>query len=313
MPGYTPGMSALLPPEAPQDWNIPPGYAAGAPVPWWVKFGVKLVLGALPVPPRFWRAIGLRRHSFGARDAARLVAPLAAHARLFQDRVGRPPRGVLELGPGAMVSRAPVAAALGFGPIWYLDVEDDAPRDLAPYIQAAEAARAAGLTPPDLSACTTREAVLAACGARYLVGGTAALAAIPPGSVDLVFSEVVLEHVRRDALTPLLAALAGVMAPDGLGLHSVDFHDHLGGALRHLNFAPEFWEGRAVGRAALYCNRLGLSEVLERFASAGQSPSVTSRGLWAEAPVHGRGPHPALGRRAEDARVAFAIIEARHA
>jgi SAM-dependent methyltransferase len=296
-----------------QESPVPPGYAAGAPVPWWVKFGVKLVLGSLPVPAGAWRALGLRRHSFSADDPARLVPPLADRIARAAALTGRAPRAVLEVGPGAMVRRAPIAAALGLGPIWYLDVEDDAPRDLAPYRRAAAAALAAGLAPPDLAACATREDVLRACNARYLLGGTGALAAIPPGSVDLVFSEVVLEHVRRDDFAGLLAALRRVTAADGVGLHGVDFHDHLGGGLRHLQFAPAFWEGPAVGRAALYCNRLGLSEMLAAFAAAGFAATAPRRVVWATPPLPPGGAHPALRRAPADDRVCFAEIEARPA
>lgn len=296
-----------------EDHPVPPGYAAGAPVPWWFKLGAKLVMGSLPVPPRAWRAIGLRRHSFDAGNPAVMVAPLRDWARRFEAVAGRPPRGVLELGPGAMVSRAPVAAALGFGPVWYLDVEDDAPRDLAPYLAAAEAARAAGLTPPDLSACRTHQDVLAACGARLLIGGTEKLAGIEEGAADLVVSVAVLEHVRRDAMAPLFRALRRVAAPDGLGIHAIDLHDHLGGGLRHLSFAPGFWEGPAVARAALYCNRLGLSEILGIMRTAGFATETRSRMLWPAPPLPPGGAHPSLRRRPEDNLVCAAVVECRPA
>jgi hypothetical protein len=297
--------------KAAADWPVPPGYAAGAPVPWWVKLGVKLALGALPVAPATWRRLGLRRHSFGALDAARLVEPLAWRARRFAELAGRPPRAVLEIGPGAMVLRAPVAAALGFRPIWYFDVEDDAPHDLAPYRAAAEAARAAGLTPPDLAGCTSREAVLRACGAHLMVGGLHRLREVPAGSVDLTFSEVVLEHVRRAELAPLLAALRRLAAPAGLGLHAVDFHDHLGGGLRHLAVPDGLWEGPAVAQAGLYCNRLGLSQMLAAFAAAGFAARPEGCGRW-PAPPPGRVP-ARLGRSAADDLVCHAAIETRPA
>ncbi|MGK7865072.1 methyltransferase domain-containing protein [Falsiroseomonas sp. E2-1-a4] len=301
------------PMEAPVDEAVPAGYAAGAPAPWWVKLSVKLVLGSLPVPAGAWRAIGLRRHSFGALDPERLVEPLAWRVRRFQEVAGRAPRAVLEVGPGAMVLRAPIAAALGLGPVWYLDVEDSAPRDLAPYRIAAEAARQAGLVPPDLSGCTSRADVLAACNARLLVGGAQELAAVPAGSVDLVFSEVALEHVRRDALAPLLAALRRVTAPGGLGLHAVDFHDHLGGRLRHLRFGPSFWDGRAVARAGLYCNQLGLSQFLAAFAAAGFSARASHRLVWPLPQLPPGGAHPDIGRAPEDDRICHAALEVRPA
>lgn len=295
----------------PQDVSVPPGYAAGAHVPWWVKFAVKLALGTLPVPAGAWRAIGLRRHSFDALDPARMVEPLAWRVRRFQAVTGAAPRSVLEVGPGAMVLRAPIAAALGLGPICYLDVEDAAPRDLAPYRAAAKAARQAGLLPPDLSGCASRADVLAACNARLLVGGAAALAVLPAGSVDLVFSEVALEHVRRDALAPLLAALRRVQAPGGLGIHAVDFHDHLGGRLRHLAFDPAFWDGRAVAQAGLYCNQLGLSQFLAAFAAAGFSAHASHRLVWRLPVLPPGGAHPAIGRAPEDDRICHAALEVR--
>ncbi|WP_304814405.1 methyltransferase domain-containing protein [Falsiroseomonas sp.] len=304
----------MTPPAGlPVDRPVPAGYAAGARAPWWVKLTVKLALGALPVPAGAWRAIGLRRHSFGALDPDRLVEPLASRARRFEEVAGRAPRAVLEVGPGAMVLRAPVAAALGLGPVWYLDVEDSAPRDLAPYRIAAEAARKAGLVPPDLSGCASRADVLAACNARLLVGGPEALAAVPAGSVDLVFSEVALEHVRRDALAPLLAALRRVTAPGGLGLHAVDFHDHLGGGLRHLRFGPAFWDGRAVARAGLYCNQLGLSQILAAFAAAGFSARASQRLVWPLPQLPPGGAHPDIGRAPEDDRICHAALEVRPA
>jgi SAM-dependent methyltransferase len=237
------------------------------------------------------------------------VPPLAERVARATALSGRAPRSVLEVGPGAMVRRAPIAAALGLGPIWYLDVEDDAPRDVEPYRRAAQAARDAGLTPPDLAGCATREDVFRVCNARYLLGGTEALRAVPDGSVDLVFSEVVLEHVRRDAFAPLLAALRRVTAADGVGLHGVDFHDHLGGKLRHLQFAPAFWEGAAVGRAALYCNRLGLSEMLVALRAAGFDATAPRRLVWDVPPLPPGGAHPALRRDPADDRVCFAEIE----
>ncbi|WP_237214361.1 hypothetical protein [Falsiroseomonas oryziterrae] len=302
-----------MPSDEPGDGPVPPGYAAGAPVPWWLKFAVKLALGALPVPPRIWRELGLRRHSFFADDEAALVAPLQAWAAQAAAVLGRPARSLLELGPAAMVLRAPVAAALGFAPIWYLDVEDDAPRSLEPYRRAAAAARAAGLSPPDLSGCATREEVLRACGARLLIGGTERLADIPAASVDLVASSAVLEHVRRDEVGPLLVALREVTAPDGVGLHGIDLHDHLGGRLRHLGFSPGFWEGTAVARAGLYCNRLGLSEFLDLMRSAGFRSRAITRLVWPAAPLPRSGTHPQLHRRAADNRICAATVECRPA
>lgn len=52
---------------------------------------------------------------------------------------------------------------------------------------------------------------------RFLVGDAADLA-LPPGSLDLVISEEVFEHVRRESLARLVPKLARWLRPEGLAL-----------------------------------------------------------------------------------------------
>jgi hypothetical protein len=289
---------------------VPPDYAAGAPLPWWAKMATKLAIAALRLPHAALRGLGVNRHSFVHEAESRVLGEPMAHVARFVALHGRPPRGVLELGPGRLVTRAAAYAALGCGPIWFVDVEDDAPQDPAAYARVADLARAAGLPAPALDGLPDRAAMLAACDARQLIGGTAVMEAIPPASVELVISDVALEHVRRDALPGLLAALRRVSAPASLGIHAVDFHDHVGGALNTLRFPPRFWEGRLVGRSGLYVNRLGLSQIRAAFAEAGFTTRLTDLRHWPAPPPGAEKAHPALRRPAEDAPIAFARFEA---
>ncbi|WP_052401240.1 hypothetical protein [Muricoccus aerilatus] len=289
---------------------VPPDYAAGAGLPWWAKVASKLAIAALRVPPALLRRAGVNRHSFVAESESRVLHEPCTRAGEFANRQGRPPRGVLELGPGRLVVRAPAYAALGCAPVWFADVEDDAPGDPAAYARVAELARGMGLPAPVLDNLPDKAAALAACGARQLIGGTEVLAAIPDGSVELIVSDVVLEHVRRDALPGLLAELRRVAAPNCLGVHAVDFHDHVGGALNTLRFPPRFWEGPLVARSGLYVNRLGLSEILAAFEKAGFATRLRDVRRWPAPPAGAGAAHPSLARRAEDELIAFARIEA---
>lgn len=289
----------------------PPGLSRGAPVPWWLKLGAKLGLAAIGLHGARARAFGIGRHSYDAADPGKLVNS----PRVWMDRAeamaGRRPRTVLELGPGGMVVRAPVMAALGAERIWYADAADSAPAAAGPYLAAAALARQAGLLPPDLEGCPDRGAVLARCGATLLIGGPAALAAIPDGSIDLVVSEAVLEHVRREDLAPLLQQLRRVTAPGGVGLHFIDFQDHLGGGLQHLRFSDAFWASPLVGRAAVYVNRLGLSAMVGRFRRAGFEVTVTEATVWERRPAGPAKPHPEAMRPAADDLVARGHLEVR--
>ncbi len=292
---------------------VPPGYARGLPAPWWLKLGAKLALAAAGLHGARARAFGIAEPSFTTLEPSRLLDAPELWMRRARAALGRRPRSLLELGPGRMVLRAPVLAGMGFGRIWYADPADSAPTGPAPYEEAAGMASARGVAVPDLSGAADRGAVLARCDATLLTGGPEVLSAIPDGAVDLVVSEVVLEHVRREDLAPLLAQLRRVTAPDGLGLHWVDFHDHLGGGLQHLRFSDAFWASPLVGRAGVYVNRLGMSALVSRFRRAGFSVEVPAAMAWTERPAAPRRPHPDATRTAADDLVCHALLEVRPA
>lgn len=289
----------------------PQGLSRGAPVPWWVKLGLKLGLAAIGIHGARARAIGLARPSFDARDPAKLLGGPPAWIGEATQLMGRRPRTMLEVGPGRMVLRAPVLAGLGLEHIWFIDPADSAPAEAAAYQQVAALARGQGLPVPDLAGCTDRAAVLQRCHATLLHGGPSALGAIPDGVIDLVVSEAVLEHVRRDEMGPLLAQLRRVTAPDGIGLHRIDFQDHLGGGLQHLRFSDGFWASPLVGRAGIYVNRLGLSAMVGRFRRAGFQVEVPEAMVWGRRPRGPARPHPEAMRPAADDLVARAVLEVR--
>ncbi|MBL6453786.1 class I SAM-dependent methyltransferase [Belnapia sp. T6] len=291
----------------------PNGLSRGAPVPWWAKLGVKLGLAALGIHGARARAFGLARPSFDAGDPGKLLGAPPAWVNDATRLMGRRPRTLLEVGPGRMVLRAPILAGLGLEHVWFIDPADSAPAEAAAYQAVAALARSHGVAVPDLEGCADRAAVLRRCGATLLHGGPAVLAAIPDGAVDCVVSEAVLEHVRRDEMGPLLAQLRRITAPDGIGLHRIDFQDHLGGGLQHLRFSDAFWASPLVGRAGIYVNRLGLSAMVGRFRRAGFQVEVPEATVWSRRPRGPARPHPEAMRPSSDDLVARAVLEVRPA
>lgn len=69
---------------------------------------------------------------------------------------------------------------------------------------------------------------------------TKTLDSIPAGSVDLVLSNSVLEHIAEPV--PTFAALRRVLAPSGLMLHAIDYRDHFFKYPYHfLLFSDDAW------------------------------------------------------------------------
>jgi len=254
-------------------------------VPWWAKIGAKLTLSRLPVPYSVWSRLGIFRHGDMA-DPARAIGAFRTH--LERARAVRPiPDGftMLELGPGDSVLSAGVARALGGRASWLADAGDFASRDAQLFVALDTALAAAGLPSNGLPAGLSFEETLSRLNARYLTGGVASLAAIPDHSVDLIWSSVVLEHVRRDEFPALAAEFARILAPNGVMSHAVDLRDHLGGSLNNLRFSHERWEHPSWRDAGFYTNRMSQAEIIELFTRAGFKAVEVQNDLWPGPPL----------------------------
>src|SRR5205085_10629297 len=134
-------------------------------------------------------------------------------------------RTILELGPGNTLGAALFAAARGVERIWLCDVGDFAESDmefyrgLAAQLEAEQPGFAARI---DFS---ERARMLASLNATYLTRGTAGLAEIPSGSLDVILSTAVLEHVGRAEFAALAAEMMRMLRPGGASYHEVDLMD----------------------------------------------------------------------------------------
>lgn len=284
--------------------------STAARVPWWAKIGVKLALSRLPVPYRIWSRLGLFRHG-DMTDPRRAISAFMAHlGRARAVMPLGPGFTMLELGPGDSVLSAGVAKAAGASASWLVDAGDFADRNPALFRALDAALPSSGL--PSLGLCPDLgfDAILSHLGARYLTRGLASLAEIPSGSVDLVWSSVVLEHVRRDEFDRFIAELARVLAPTGVMSHAVDLRDHLGGSLHNLRFSDATWETPRWRNAGFYTNRLSQAEMLGSFARAGLRTVRLDNDLWPAPPLDRDKMHEAFRNRSdEELRIAgFEIV-----
>jgi SAM-dependent methyltransferase len=268
-----------------------------ATAPWWAKIAGKLILARLPVAAGTWQRLGLFRH--GAMDDDDYALQVF---RSHWKRCGRPDlRGgvVLELGPGDSIATAVIARAHGARAV-LVDSGAFAVGDVRVYRRLADRLRAEGQDAPDLSVAATKEEVLRLCDAEYLTEGIASLGRIADATVDMVFSQAVLEHVRRDEFESTLKELARVLTPNGHSSHRVDLRDHLGGGLDNLRFSRAVWESPIFARGGFYTNRLSYSEVLEGFSRTHDDVETRVLQSWESPPLDRRQIAQELRHRTDD-------------
>jgi SAM-dependent methyltransferase len=246
---------------------------------------VKLALSRIPVGYSFWQKIRLFRH--GAMDDPEYGL------RVFSDHWQRSlpffiakPAVALELGPGDSVASALIARAHGIEELLLVDTGPYASRDMNVYQHVAKALAHKGFSVPDAATLVDMPSTLRACGSTYLTEGLTSLEAVRADSVDWIWSQAVLEHVRLAEVERSLAAMRRVIRKDGVASHRIDLQDHLGGGLNNLRFSGRLWERDGFAfRGGFYTNRIRSSEWLRRIAGAGFVVESIVEDRWSELPI----------------------------
>ncbi len=235
-------------------------------IPWWGKIAIKVILSRLPVSYYLWKKLSLFEHGS-------MHKPAYAYSVFKQhfDRIQQPHVGFtsVELGPGDSVFSAIIAKAFGGSSSYLVDLGDYATQDIESYKKMAKFLEEKGLAVD--SKYTNWQSVsdiLESCSAHYLTSGLSSLKSIPDNSVDFIFSQAVLEHIRRHEFLDVMKELRRIIKNTGYCSHMIDLKDHLGGNLNHLRFSEKIWESDFMVKSGFYTNRIRYSEMLDLFQEA---------------------------------------------
>jgi SAM-dependent methyltransferase len=108
---------------------------------------------------------------------------------------------------------------------------------------------------------------------RYRAPADAARTGLPPGTVDVVFSNSVLEHVPPPVIEAMFAEARRVLSPGGIMFHSVNCGDHYAytdpriNQLHYLRFSDAEWA--RWNNPFLYQNRLRAADFTAMARAAG--------------------------------------------
>ncbi len=253
-------------------------------IPWYAKMGAKLALSRLPAGYGLWRKINLFAH--GA-----MHKPEYAYG-VFQQHFERScflgKEGgfvALEVGPGDSLLSAIVARAHGANKCYLVDVGAFAIEDLTAYRDMAEFLRLRNLPTPNMDKVADLKELMESCNAVYGTQGLRSLQGIPSESVDFIWSQAVLEHIRRHEFLDIMLELRRILRPNGICSHQIDLKDHLGGALNNMRFASRWWEMNWMATSGFYTNRLRYSEMIEIFHETGFEVDVVAINRWDAVPL----------------------------
>ena len=110
-------------------------------------------------------------------------------------------------------------------------------------------------------------------GIEYHAPADATVTTLPAGSVDVVFSNSVLEHVTKDALDGLMHETRRILRPGGLAVHSVNCGDHYAyfdrtvSPINYLRYTESHW--KLWNNDLQYQNRLRPDDFLASAQRAG--------------------------------------------
>lgn len=264
-------------------------------IPWQIKILAKLILSRIPMDYFFWQKLELFKHGAMEQPAYAFNtfknhydrASFARKSSAFT---------TLELGPGDSLFSALIAHAFGAQASYLIDAGAYAKEDLDLYRSMSHYLSSKGLSAPDLSSMRSIQDVMSACNATYGPEGINSLRLIPDGSVDFVWSQAVLEHIKRDQFPDFIRESRRIIRNDGICSHRIDLQDHLGGALNNLRFQSELWESGFMSGSGFYTNRLRYPEMLKCFEDAGFSAQVLQVNRWEKLPT----PRKHLSREFQD-------------
>lgn len=254
-------------------------------LPWWIKISSKIVLARLPVKYALWRHLQLFRH--GAMvDPDYALEVFKGHFQAVGPNRLTGGFTALELGPGDSLLSALLVRAFGGGACYLIDSGDFADRTPATYQRAVQRYRDLGYDDlPPIEDLTSVETMLDLTRGRYLAEGLNSLRSLADKSVDFIWSQAVLEHVRRAEFPETLRQMRRIIREDGVCSHRIDLKDHLTGGLNNLRFSPEIWEGELFSRSGFYTNRLRRGELMQMFEEANFEPETVKIDRWDKLPL----------------------------
>jgi predicted SAM-dependent methyltransferase len=240
-----------------------------------LKLLVKVVLNAIPIPYSFFQKFNVFKHGF-MKDPEYC---LKAFETFIGTKSNLKEKQILEIGPGDSINTAIIASALGAKRTYLIDKGSFALKTMSTYHDMYNLLIKLGLNTKEII-LTNFEEMLENVNAEYLTQGISDMAKIEDNSIDLIFSNAVLEHIDRNEVSQLMFETHRVLKLGCTAQHRVDLRDHINDEFQHLRFSNMLWNSKIMRQGGTNLNRMHVSEYVHLAEAAGFTCKIVANGTF---------------------------------
>jgi predicted SAM-dependent methyltransferase len=253
-------------------------------MPWLLKLIIKIILSRFNVSYKYWQRFHLFRH--GAMDNVDYAIKVFNSHKSYVENLSLTNKTVLELGPGDSIATSIICSAYGAKSI-LVDNADYAIKNLKFYKDLNKKLKSNNkqIKTPNIDPCKSIYEVLDVCNSKYLLNGLKSLKSLQSNSIELIFSQSVLQHILLNEFYDTMIQCFRILKQGGVCSHEIVLHDHLGGNLNNLRFRKIIWESNLFKTSGFYTNRIRYSEMIKIFKNCGFKVNVIKKSEWATIPV----------------------------
>ena len=246
--------------------------------PWWFKLLIKIVLSRLPISYKRWKIIGIFSHGAMSNEEYSINV-CNNHIRDLKINNDLKDKLFMEIGPGDSLSSAVLLYQHDAKSI-LIDSGDYATDDLNFYNSLIRQIKFDKDRKRILEHIKSRDQLLKICRSKYFTNGLKDLKKIPSNSVDHIFSQAVLEHIKKDEFIDTIKELYRITKKNGSHSHEIDFKDHLSGSINNLRFSEKVWESNLFYKSGFYTNRIRYSTMINYMVDCGFSIKIINKKIW---------------------------------
>lgn len=192
---------------------------------------------------------------------------------------------MLELGPGDSIASGIIARCFGAKKSFLVDKGNDAIVSAKSYATLFNYLKDKFDAIDVIDSSVSMNEITKEWSIVYLIDGLDSLKKLPDYSVDYLWSQSVLEHIRKSDFFEYIKEFRRIISDNGVCVHGIDLKDHLSYSHNNLRFSETVWESEFMANSGFYTNRVLFTEMMNVFNQNGFEPKAINVKRWDNLPT----------------------------